>query len=120
MAFSTRSFSGSGIKESDDFFETSRISAKFLGDSVKFDSKKHKVRCKRNCLKGIGNKSEVSTGTKHNMKIQRASGAWDGRGHRPKNGGSSMERYRVSQTVNNLRNSADELRRPNGSNMSKK
>ncbi|CAH3115211.1 unnamed protein product [Porites lobata] len=51
-----------GVKEIDDFGETSRINAKFLGDSVEFDAKKHKVRCRRNCLKGIGSKSKVSTG----------------------------------------------------------
>ena len=43
-------FGGPGVKEIDDFGETSRINAKFLGDSVEFDAKKHKVRCRRNCL----------------------------------------------------------------------
>ena len=98
MAFSIRSFGGLGVKKSDDFFETSRISAKFLGDSVDFDSKKPKVRCRRNCLKGIGSKSEVSTGTKHNIKIRRTSGAWGGKAT-----GGSMERHRVSQTVNKFK-----------------
>ena len=41
-------FSGPGVKEIDDFGETSRINAKFLGDSVEFDAKKHKVRCRKN------------------------------------------------------------------------
>ena len=87
MAFSTMLFSGPGVKEIDDFSETSRINAKFLGDSVEFDAKKHKVRCRRNCLKGIGSKSKVSTGTKHNIKTRRASGAWGGRATFPKHGG---------------------------------
>ena len=50
MAFRTMLFSGPGVKEIDDFGETSRINAKFLGDSVEFHAKKHKVRCRRNCL----------------------------------------------------------------------
>ena len=79
MAFSTMLFSGPGVKEIDDFGETSRINTKFLGDSVEFYAKKHKVRCRINCLKGIGSKSEVSTGTKHNIKIPRTSSAWGGR-----------------------------------------
>lgn len=87
MAFATMLFSGPGVQEIDDFGETSRINVKFLGDSVEFDAKKHKVRCRRNCLKGIGSKSEVSKGTKHNIKIPRASGAWGGRATGPKHGG---------------------------------
>ena len=87
MAFSTMLFSGPGVKEIDHFGETSRINATFLGDSVEFDAKKHKIRCRRNCLKGIGSKSEVSTGTKHNIKSRRTSGAWGGRAKCPKHGG---------------------------------
>ena len=73
--FSTMLFSGPGVKDIDDFGETSRINAKFLGDSVEFDAKKHKARCRRNCLKGIGSKSELSTCTKHNIKIGSTSDA---------------------------------------------
>ena len=80
-------FSGPGVKEIDDFGKTSSINAKFLEDSVEFDAKKHKVRCRRNCLKAIGSKSKVSTGTKHNIKTRRASGAWCGRATCPKHGG---------------------------------
>ena len=100
-------FSGPGVKEIDDFGKTSRINAKFLGDSVEFDAKKHKVRCRRNCLKGIGSKSEVSTGTKHNIRIRRTSSTWGGRATGPEHGGyfqrGSMERHRVSQTVNKFK-----------------
>ena len=107
MAFSTMLFSGPGFKEIDDSGDTSRINGTFLGDSVEFDAKKHKVRCRRNCLKGIGSKSEVSTGTKHNIRIRRTSSTWGGRATGPEHGGyfqrGSMERHRVSQTVNKFK-----------------
>ena len=124
MAFSTKLFSGPGVKEIDDFGETSRINATFLGDSVEFDAKKHKVRCRRNCLKGLGSKSEVSTGTKYNIRIRRTSGVLGGRVTCPKHGGSSKGVPWIAivyrKPLTNLRNRAGELRRANGSNMSKK
>ena len=45
------SFSGPGVKENDDFGETSRVNVKFLGESIRFDARRHKVRCRRNYLK---------------------------------------------------------------------
>lgn len=51
MAFSAMSFSGLGVKENDDFSETSWINVKFLGESIRFDARRHKVRCTRNYFK---------------------------------------------------------------------
>lgn len=45
------SFSGPGVKENDDFGETSRVNEKFLGESIRFDARSHKVRCRRNSFK---------------------------------------------------------------------
>ena len=45
------SFSGPGVKENDDFGETSRVNVKFLGESIGLDARRHKVCCRRNYFK---------------------------------------------------------------------
>ena len=63
----------------------SMISAKRVG-SMRSSWRQCRVRyqeaqglLKEKLFKGIGSKSEVSTGTKHNIKIRVANGSWSGR-----------------------------------------
>ena len=77
---------------------------------------------KEKLFEGIGSKSEVSTGTKHNNKIRIANGAWSGRATVPKiievvpNWVTPRSAIVYRKPLTNLRNSAGELRRPNGRN----
>ena len=75
---------------------------------------------KEKFFKGISSKSEVSTGTKHNIKIRVANGSWSGRATVPKIIEVVPKWVTLQSAVvyrkpfTNLRNSAGELRRPKG------
>lgn len=77
---------------------------------------------KEKLFKGIGSKSEVSTGTKYNIKIRVANGAWSGRATVPKiielvpKWVTPQSAIVYRKPFTNLRNRAGELRRPKGRN----
>ena len=75
---------------------------------------------KEKLFKGIGSKSEVSTGAKHNIKIRVANGSWSGSATVPKiievvpKWVTPQSAIVYRKPFKNLRNSAGALRRPKG------
>ena len=78
------SFSGPGVKENDDFGETSRVNVKFLGESIGLDARRHKVRCRRNYFKRSVENPRSAQIRSRTLRFEEKA-ALGRKGHMPKN-----------------------------------
>ena len=78
------SVSGPGVKENDDFGETSRVNVKFLGESIGLNARRHKVRCRRNYFKRSVENPRSAQIRSRTLRFEEKA-ALGRKGHMPKN-----------------------------------